>query len=320
MPRQPARIGAMKDILRLATRKSPLALWQAEYVKQKLQSAHPTLIVELVTMTTQGDRLLDSPLAKIGGKGLFVKELEQGMLDGRADIAVHSMKDVPVHLPEDLQLAVIMARANPFDALVSPHYRCFGDMPTDARIGTCSLRRQSQILARHPEFRIHALRGSVNTRLAKLDAGELDGIVLACAGLIRLDMCARIAAELAPEISLPAVGQGALGIECRRDDQRVLDLIQVLHDPLSARRLEAERALNECLNGGCQVPIAAFAEIEGATLRLRAMVASPDGGKLLYADENGPLESARDIGVRTAQKLLKRGAGALLQALGIDIC
>ncbi len=309
----------MKNTLRIATRKSPLALWQAEYVKQQLQAAHPGLVVELVSMTTQGDKLLDSPLAKIGGKGLFVKELEQGILEGRADIAVHSMKDVPVQLPEDLQLAIIMVREDPFDALVSNRYNSFDEMPADARIGTCSLRRQSQILARHPGFHIHTLRGSVNTRLAKLDNGDFDAIVLACAGLIRLDMQARIAATLTAETSLPAVGQGALGIECRRDDGAVLSLIRVLHDPISAQRVCAERALNARLNGGCQVPIGAFAEVSGDTLRLRGMVAAPDGSTVLYTDQTGPLNQAGQIGERGAQSLLDQGAGPLLQALGIQL-
>jgi hydroxymethylbilane synthase len=308
----------MNNCLRIATRKSPLALWQAEHVRHCLQMAHRGLTVELVTMTTLGDKILDSPLAKVGGKGLFVKELEQGLLDGRADIAVHSMKDVPVHLPEELHLPVIMARENPFDALVSNRYRSFDEMPADARIGTCSLRRQSQILARHPGFTIDTLRGSVNTRLAKLDNGDFDAIVLACAGLIRLELPERIASELAPEISLPAVGQGAIGIECRRDDAEVLDLIRSLHDEISATRLAAERSLNHRLNGGCQVPIAAFAEINDSTLRLRGMVASPDGSELLYADQNGPADQASDIGTRAAQSLLDQGAGRLLRAIGIS--
>ncbi len=307
----------MNNPLRIATRKSPLALWQAEHVKRGLQTAHDGLRVELVTMTTQGDKLIDSPLAKVGGKGLFVKELEQGLLDGRADIAVHSMKDVPVQLPDDLHLPVILARENPLDALVSNRYKNFDEMPVDARIGTCSLRRQSQILARHPGFTIHTLRGSVNTRLAKLDNGDFDAIVLACAGLIRLELGQRIASELTPEISLPAVGQGAIGIECRRGDDRVLDLIRALHDESSAIRLTAERALNKRLNGGCQVPIAGFAEIVGDSLRLRGMVASPDGNQLLYCEQNGPIERAGELGTRAAQMLLDQGAGTLLQALGI---
>ncbi len=307
----------MTETLRIATRKSPLALWQAEYVRDCLQTEHPGLSVELVTMTTQGDKLLDSPLAKIGDKGLFVKELEQGLIEGRGDIAVHSMKDVPVRLPDDLDLPIIMARENPFDALVSNRYNSFDEMPANARIGTCSLRRQSQILARHPSFEIETLRGSVNTRLGKLDNGDYDAIVLACAGLIRLEMPERIACELAPEISLPAVGQGALGIECRRDDERVLSLITPLHDLQTAQRVSAERALNERLNGGCQVPIAAFAEISGDEIRLRGMVAQPDGRQLLYADENGSRDDARAIGLRAAESLLNQGAGPLLEALGI---
>ena len=311
----------MTQILRIATRKSPLALWQAEHVRRCLSQHHSGLQVELVKMTTQGDKLLNSPLAKIGGKGLFVKELEQGLLQGHADIAVHSVKDVPVKLSETLSLPIIMARGNPFDALVSNRYASFDEMPGNARIGTCSLRRQAQILANHPNFDIYPLRGNVNTRLRKLDDDEFDAIVLASAGLIRLDMAERIACQLAPEVSLPAVGQGALGVECRRDDTRILDLLAPLHDSVSAQRVLAERALNERLNGGCQVPIAAFAEMIGdgddRRLRLRAMVAQANGQKLLYAEETGSPEDATAIGCRAAESLLSQGAASLLQALGI---
>ena len=309
----------MKDHLRIATRKSPLALWQAEHVKQRLIDLHPGLEVSLVTMTTQGDKLLDSPLAKIGGKGLFVKELEQGMLDGRADIAVHSMKDVPVVLPDALDLPIILERENPLDALVSSRYQNFNDMPADAVIGTCSLRRQSQILARHPGFRIEVLRGSVNTRLEKLDRGDFDAIILAASGLIRMGWQARIAAELDPAVSLPAVGQGALGIECRRDDAEVLDLIRPLHHDDTWLRVSAERAVNARLNGGCQVPIGAFAEIEGTKLTLRAMVATPDGGQVLHATAAGEASDAVNIGVEAANDLIAQGAGELLAGLGIDV-
>ncbi|MEM7208724.1 MAG: hydroxymethylbilane synthase [Pseudomonadota bacterium] len=309
----------MLDRLRIATRKSPLALWQAEHVKAALQAANSGLEVELVTMTTQGDKLLDSPLAKIGGKGLFVKELEQGILDGSADIAVHSMKDVPVHLPDGLHLPVIMRRENPFDALVSNRYRSFDDMPSNARIGTCSLRRQSQILARYPDFEICVLRGNVNSRLAKLDNGDFDAIVLAAAGLIRLGMADRIAHEISADVSLPAVGQGALGIECRVGDKDVMQLIETLHDDKTASRLAAERALNARLNGGCQVPIAAYAEIDGETLDLRGMVASPDGKRILYSDVRGDVADAHSIGIRAAESLLEQGAHELLSSLGIDV-
>ena len=322
-------------VLRIATRKSPLALWQAQHVRERLLTLHPGLSVELLGMRTQGDQWLDSPLAKIGGKGLFVKELEQGILDGRADIAVHSMKDVPVHLPEGLHLAAIMPRGNPYDALVSQRYSRLEDLPANARIGTCSLRRQAQLLARYPGFCIQPLRGSVNTRLEKLDRGDYDAIVLACAGLHRLEMAARIASELPPEICLPAVGQGALGIECRRQDATVEALIAPLHHAPSAQLVAAERALNACLNGGCQVPIAAYAEhcTNTATnakvqqiprtgcdgeLRLRAMVAASNGRQLLFTEQFGMAEQAAQIGERAAQHLLEQGAGALLSALGIE--
>ncbi|QSA96372.1 hydroxymethylbilane synthase [Methylococcus sp. EFPC2] len=303
------------DVIRIATRKSPLALWQAKHVAERLETAHPGLTTELVAMSTQGDKLLDAPLAKIGGKGLFVKELEQGMLEGHADIAVHSMKDVPVEFPDGLHLAVILEREDPRDALVSSRYDSFAALPADARIGTSSLRRQSQIRARLPGCTILNLRGNVNTRLAKLDAGEYDAIVLAAAGLKRLGLASRIAALLDPETSLPAIGQGAIGIETRADDSRVNALLQALNHPETALRVSAERAMNERLHGGCQVPIAGYAEVDGGTLRLRGLVGAVDGSEIVRGEVAGPAARARELGIALAEDLLSRGADRLLQAL-----
>lgn len=302
-------------LLRIATRKSPLALWQAEYVASRLQAAHPGLRVELVGMTTRGDKLLDAPLAKVGGKGLFVKELEQGMLEDRADIAVHSMKDVPVEFPEGLHLAAILEREDPRDALVSSRYRNFEELPADARIGTSSLRRQCQIKSRLPTCTLYDLRGNVNTRLAKLDAGEFDAIVLAAAGLKRLGFQERIAQTLAPEHSLPAIGQGAIGVECRSGDAHTNALLEPLHHPPTAWCVLAERAMNRRLNGGCQVPIAGFAQLEGDTLRLRGLVGNPDGSGIIRAEATGHLSAAEGLGERVAEDLLGQGADEILRRI-----
>jgi len=303
------------SILRIATRKSPLALWQAEYVSETLKHHHPELEIELITMTTQGDKILDTPLAKVGGKGLFVKELETGMLEGKADIAVHSMKDVPVDLPTGLHLPVICPREDPRDALVSNEHESFYSLPQGARVGTSSLRRQCQLKAERPDLKILDLRGNVNTRLAKLDAGDYDAIILATAGLVRLDMEERIRERLAPEISLPAIGQGAVGIECRTDDARVNNLIQALHHRDTALRVTAERAMNAGLNGGCQVPIAGFAELSQDALLLRGLVGEPDGSNIIRAEIAGPTENAEEMGQVLAEDLLARGAGKILEAL-----
>lgn len=305
----------MNKTLRIATRKSPLALWQAEEVQKRLLAAHPGLQVELVKMTTKGDQLLESPLAKIGGKGLFVKELEAGMLTGKADIAVHSMKDVPVEFPEGLHLAVIMNRENPFDAMVSNRFESLDALPPTARVGTCSLRRQCQIRARYPDFELLDLRGNVNTRLAKLDAGDFDAIILASAGLIRLEMADRIRQQIPAELCLPAVGQGAIGIECRSDDEATQQLISVLHDQETASRVSAERAMNRRLNGGCQVPIAGFAQIEGDQLSMKGLVGKPDGSTMLYSEKSGPVDTAEAIGEEIADELLSQGAGEILEGL-----
>ena len=273
--------------LRIATRKSPLALWQAEHIKARLINLYPQLTVELVTFTTQGDKILDTPLAKIGGKGLFVKELEVAMLDGRADIAVHSMKDVPMEFPEGLQLGVICQRENPRDAFVSNQYIDLDDLPEGAVVGTSSLRRQCQIQQQRPDLVIKSLRGNVQTRLAKLDAGEYDAIILAAAGLLRMEMDDRISAYMPPEVSLPAGGQGALGIEWRTDDELVKRLLAPLHHEVTAQCVLAERALNRRLQGGCQVPIACYAEYRGEQLWLRGLVGSLDGQQILRTEHLG---------------------------------
>jgi hydroxymethylbilane synthase len=305
----------LPKVIRIATRKSPLALWQAEHVAARLSAAHPGLRTELVKMTTRGDKLLDAPLAKVGGKGLFVKELEQGMLEGDADIAVHSMKDVPVEFPDGLHLGAILEREDPRDALVSVRYASFEELPENARIGTSSLRRQCQIRERFPKCEILNLRGNVNTRLAKLDAGEFDAIILAAAGLKRLGFDQRITALLAPEQSLPAIGQGAIGIECRSDDGIINELIRTLHDTDTATRVLAERAMNQRLQGGCQVPIAGYSELADGQIWLRGLVGSPDGRTVVRAEIRGPRTQAEALGVQLAEMLLGQGADIILRDL-----
>ncbi|MFT4994314.1 MAG: hydroxymethylbilane synthase [Paraglaciecola sp.] len=302
-------------VIRIATRKSALALWQAEYVKQKLIDAHPDITIELVPMSTQGDKILDTPLAKIGGKGLFIKELEVAMSEDRADIAVHSMKDVPIAFPPGFGLHAICERENPFDAFVSNTFDSIEALPDGAIVGTSSLRRQCQLRSARPDLQIRDLRGNVNTRLAKLDAGQYDAIILAAAGLIRLDMQDRIKVCIKAEFSLPAVGQGAVGIECRNDDADLIALLAPLNHPKTACRVKAERALNAKLNGGCQVPIGSFAELQGDQLHLRGMVGSPDGTRLLHAQGRGHISEAEQIGVLVAEQLLEQGAGEILSAL-----
>lgn len=302
-------------IIKIATRKSPLALWQAEYVADRLQQAHPGIKTELIKMVTKGDKILDAPLAKIGGKGLFVKELEQGMLEGIADIAVHSMKDVPVEFPEGLHLAVILPREDPRDAFVSNKYQSLGELPDNAKIGTSSLRRQCQIAEHFPKAQILSLRGNVNTRLAKLDAGNYDAIILAAAGLKRLGFADRITQLLDTKISLPAIGQGAVGIECRVDDVEMNQLLEPLHDQESTIRVRAERAMNARLNGGCQVPIAGFSELINGRLFMRGLVGKPDGSVIYRAEKTGAIENADEIGRSIADELLASGAGKVLQEL-----
>ena len=302
-------------ILKIATRQSPLALWQAEHIRARLEALHTDLKVELVTFVTQGDKILDTPLAKIGGKGLFVKELEAALLDGRADLAVHSMKDVPMALPEGLNLAVICEREDPLDAFVSNTYNHFDELPQGAKVGTSSLRRKCQILKQRPDLEIIDLRGNVGTRLSKLDAGNYDAIILASAGLKRLGLAERIRHTIQPEFSLPAVGQGALGLECRTDDQAVLDLIQPLMHSETNACVRAERAFNAYLEGGCQVPIAGYAVLQNGQIHLEGRVGSVDGKTLLKAQQVGAIEQAEKLGVALAQDLLAQGAGDILKAL-----
>jgi len=298
--------------IRIATRKSPLALWQAEHVKSRLLALNPELNVELVTFTTQGDKILDTPLAKIGGKGLFVKELEQAMLDGRADIAVHSMKDVPVEFPDDLELHVICEREDPRDAFVSNNFANIDALPQGAIVGTSSLRRQCQIRALRPDLEIRDLRGNVNTRLAKLDSGQYDAIILAAAGLIRLEMGERIRDFIEPEVSLPANGQGAVGIECRINDEVTKALLAPLEHSETRIRVNAERAMNRHLEGGCQVPIGAYALVDGEQVHLRGLVGAIDGSEILRDEISGHVDDAEKLGVELAKKLLAQGADKIL--------
>ncbi len=304
----------MTDIVRIATRKSPLAMWQAEFVKAQLLHHHPSLEVQLLAMSTRGDKLLDTPLAKVGGKGLFVKELETAMLDNRADIAVHSMKDVPMTFPPGLGLSVICSREDSSDALVSNNYHDLDELPRNAIVGTSSLRRQCQLRSAYPHLQIKDLRGNVNTRLAKLDNGNYDAIILASAGLIRLNLSDRISQRLSSEQSLPAGGQGAVGIECRNNDAHVQSLIQPLHDPDTAVCVRSERALNLHLQGGCQVPIACFATLSQnrQEIFLRGLVGRVDGGLILRASAVGSAHEPEKLGVAVADDLLSQGAGGLL--------
>lgn len=301
--------------IRIATRQSPLALWQAHYVKDALQAAHPGLEVELVTMVTRGDVILDTPLAKVGGKGLFVKELEVAMLEGRADLAVHSMKDVPVDFPEGLGLVTICEREDPRDAFVSNTYASLDELPHGAIVGTCSLRRQCQLKEARPDLVIKELRGNVGTRLGKLDAGEFDAIILAAAGLKRLKLEQRIRSFIEPEQSLPAVGQGAVGIECRLDDARLRELLAPLSHAETTDRVLCERAMNLTLEGGCQVPIGSYALLEGDDLWLRALIGEPDGSHIVRGEIRGPRQDAERLGVELANQLLANGARDILTKL-----
>lgn len=305
----------MTETVRIATRKSPLAMWQAEHVADALRAAHPGLEVEILGMSTQGDKILDTPLAKIGGKGLFVKELEARMLEGDADIAVHSMKDVPVELPEGLHLATIMDREDPRDAFVSNNYESLEALPEGAVVGTSSLRRQCQLADRRPDLQIKSLRGNVNTRLRKLDDGEYDAVILAAAGLIRLGFGERIRSSIDPEDSLPAIGQGAVGIECRADDERINALLAPLHHADTADRVLAERAMNARLEGGCQVPIGGHAVLEDDQLWLRGLVGTVDGSEIIRAEIRGPRGDAAALGETLADELLEHGAAEILKEL-----
>ena len=301
--------------IRIATRKSQLALWQAEFVAKSLKECHPGLEVELVTLTTQGDRILDSPLAKIGGKGLFVKELEQSMLRNESDIAVHSMKDVPVELPEGLHIPVVLEREDPTDAFVSNDYKCLDDLPEGAIVGTSSLRRRCQLAEIRPDLVINDLRGNVNTRLAKLDQADYQAIVLASAGLRRLNMPERIRESLSTQVMLPAIAQGAIGIECRQGDSEVEALLAPLNHAETSIRVAAERAMNTRLNGGCQVPIGGYAEIEKDIIIVRGLVGRPDGSEMVHGVISGRPEDAAELGDVLGQDLLSRGAAEILQEL-----
>ncbi|MDP8033213.1 hydroxymethylbilane synthase [Pasteurella atlantica] len=303
----------MTEILRIATRQSPLALWQANFVKKLLEQKFPALNIQLVEMVTKGDVILDTPLAKIGGKGLFVKELELALLENRADIAVHSMKDVPMEFPKGLGLTAICSREDPRDAFVSNQYNNLDELPTNAIVGTSSLRRQSQIMAHYPHLQVKSLRGNVGTRLSKLDNGEYDAIILASAGLIRLDLQARIRCFLSVEQVLPACGQGAIGIETRLNDQRVLRYIANLHHNATACCVLAERSMNRYLQGGCQVPIGGFATLDGDIITLTALVGALDGSTIIRVTQQASKEQAEQLGVSVAKELLSKGADKILE-------
>lgn len=296
----------------IATRKSPLALWQAYHVRDLLLHYHPELQVELLEMSTKGDKILDTPLAKVGGKGLFVKELELAMLDGRADIAVHSMKDVPMEFPEGLALTTILSREDPRDAFVSNHYAAIEHLPEGAIVGTSSLRRQCQLAAQRPDLLIKDLRGNVGTRLGKLDNGDYDAIILATAGLKRLEMPERIRSHISAETLLPAAGQGAVGIETRDSDLAIKQLLAPLNDQTTSLCVRAERAMNRRLMGGCQVPIGAYAIQEGELLHIDGLVGATDGSVILRQQLSGSVDEPETLGIRLAEGLLDAGAQPLL--------
>ena len=305
----------MDRALKIATRKSPLAVWQAEFVRSQLQIYYPELDIELVKMSTQGDQMLNSPLSKIGGKSLFMKELEVGMLEGRADIAVHSLKDVPYELPDEFEIGAILARENPFDAFVSNHFNEINELPQGARVGSCSLRRIVQLKAIRPDLEILDLRGNVNTRLMKLDKGEYDAIILACAGLIRLGFEDRIRQPLDSKTSLPAVGQGALGIENRRGDDAISELIKPLINSKTMTEVLAERAMNAILEGSCSVAIAGYAATTGEELLLKGLVGNVESGSILRAESSGSISQPGALGELVANQLLAIGAGKLLKGV-----
>ncbi|MDY6942268.1 MAG: hydroxymethylbilane synthase [Pseudomonadota bacterium] len=301
--------------LRIATRSSQLALWQSEHIRDRLKQHHPELTVEIVPFKTQGDKILDVPLAKIGGKGLFTKELELALLSDKADIAVHSMKDIPADLPEGLHIGAVPAAGDPRDAFVCNDYPTLNDLPQGARLGTSSLRRQSQLLHHRPDLKVGFLRGNVGTRLSKLDAGDFDAIVLAAAGLRRLGLAERIRSAIEPDVCLPAVGQGVLAIECRIDDEHIHQCLAPLQDTNANIRIAAERAFSARLEGGCQVPMAGHAVVQGETVTLRGLVARPDGSELIQGELTGPKAEAKRIGVTLAERLLDQGAGRILAEL-----
>ena len=299
--------------LRIATRKSPLALWQAEFVRDRLLDLCPGLDVQLIKISTQGDRILDRPLSTIGGKGLFIKELEQKLIDNTADIAVHSMKDVTIDMLPGMALPVILKREDPRDVLIANDFTSLDELPAGACVGTSSLRRQSQLAARRPDLQIKTLRGNVGTRLKKLDAGDYDAIVLAAAGMARLKLQSRIRQYLEPDIMLPAIGQGAIGIETRANDQAVIECLQALDDSETRVQLLAERAFSRRLYGSCKLPIAAYAELTGDALKLSGLVASVDGRKVIADHIDGTRDQAEATGLALAERLLKRGADKILR-------
>ena len=301
--------------VRIATRRSRLALWQAEHVKARLEALQPALRVELIALSTRGDELLEVSLAKVGGKGLFVKELELALAEDRADIAVHSMKDVPAELPPGFVLAAILSREDPRDAFVSSSHVNLAALPAGAIVGTSSLRRQAQIAARYPALEIRPLRGNVDTRLAKLDRGDYAAIVLAVAGLKRLGLASRIRATLSIEDCLPAAGQAALGIECLGERDDLLPLLRSLDDAQAGACVRAERQVNLALGGSCTIPLGAYAEISGGRIMLRAIVASPDGRQAVRADGEDEVQAAEALGMRVAALLRERGAGEIIAAL-----
>jgi hydroxymethylbilane synthase len=303
----------MKKTIRIATRESRLAMWQAEHVAAELCRHHPDLTVELVPMTTKGDQILDTTLAKIGGKGLFIKELESAMLEGRADIAVHSMKDVPAEMPEGFGIVAVLEREDPRDALVSADYMRIEDIPAGSVVGTSSLRRQAQLQHARPDLEVEPVRGNVETRLRKLDHGHFSAILLAAAGLKRLGLAERIAGFLPYEVSLPAVGQGAVGIEALQDDAAVAELVAPLEHADTRRCVDAERAFAGGLGASCESPVAGFAVIDGDELHLRGLVATRDGASVLHGERRGPAADAAAIGAALARDLFERGAAALLQ-------
>jgi hydroxymethylbilane synthase len=305
----------MQKIIRIATRQSPLALWQANFIKQQLTYFHPRLTVELIPIMTQGDIILDTPLAKIGGKGLFVKQLEHALLNDQADIAVHSMKDIPVEFPKGLALTTICCREDPRDAFISNNYQSLAQLPDNAIVGTSSLRRQSQLRATYPHLTIRDLRGNVGTRLQKLDNGEYDAIILAAAGLTRLGLTARITQALEITDMLPAVGQGAIGIESRLNDSAISTLLAPLDDPSTRFCIVAERAFNETLQGGCQVPIGCHATLNQDTLHIRGLISRLDGSKTIKAEITGKANDADRLGRKLATLLLNDGADAILNEI-----
>jgi hydroxymethylbilane synthase len=307
----------MDNKIRIATRKSELALWQAEHVAGLLRGHHPGLDVELVPMVTQGDIILDKPLASIGGKGLFLKELERAMLDGRADLAVHSMKDVPVEATPGLVVDVVLARANPFDAWLSRGGESLQSLPAGARVGTSSLRRRCQLLSLRPDLQVDDLRGNVNTRIRKLQEEQYEAIILACAGLERLGLDSLITHRLEPPQWLPASTQGTIGIQCRQDDVPVMALIEPLMDKATALRSTAERAVAAALQGSCQVPLAVYADFSDESLRIRALVGTPDGKRILRSESAGPRDAAGDLAQAVAADLLSQGAGEIIAALDL---